>query len=297
LPYYRLRRAYLDLPTRSDRKPLNYCLSAEQDLALERYLDAIDTIGYGIYRGIITSQAYALLKELYTGINKAPKLLGKNWARRWLARHLKYARVKAKLMEIQQKLAQELEALRSWFNHLESFINKHRIQPRDTYNMDETSCQIGVTSNQYVYTQRGQQVFIPNANNHELVTLVECISTNGASITPIVIVKAQSVMEHWISDLLDNYLISVSDSGYTNNSLTLNWLKHFEKITRRRQVGTWQLLLINGHRSYNTKQFAEFTEKHKIQLFTLPPHTTYILQPLNVGCFQPLKWYYGSCLD
>ncbi|KAF1996433.1 CENP-B protein, partial [Amniculicola lignicola CBS 123094] len=53
----------------------------------------------------------------------------------------------------------------------------------------------------------------------------------------------------------------------------------------------------DGHGSHNTKQFAEFAEKHKIQLFTLPPHTTHILQPLNVGYFQPLKWYQGSCLD
>ncbi|KAF1994311.1 CENP-B protein, partial [Amniculicola lignicola CBS 123094] len=166
------------------------------------------------------------------------------------------------------------------------------IQPRDTYNMDETGYQIGVASNQYVYTQRGQQVFIPNANNRELVTLVECISTNGASITPIVIVKAQSVMEHWISNQLDNYLISVSDSGYTNDSLALDWLKHFEKMTRRRQVGAWRLLLVDGHGSHDTKQFAEFAEKYKIQLFALPPHTTYILQPLDVGCFQLLKWYY-----
>ncbi|KAF1999840.1 hypothetical protein P154DRAFT_381094, partial [Amniculicola lignicola CBS 123094] len=90
LPYYRLRRTYLDLPIRSDRKPLNYRLSAEQDLALKRYLDAIDAISYSIHRSIITSQAYALLEESYTGVDKAPKLLGKNWAQRWLARHPKY---------------------------------------------------------------------------------------------------------------------------------------------------------------------------------------------------------------
>ncbi|KAF2003748.1 CENP-B protein, partial [Amniculicola lignicola CBS 123094] len=151
------------------------------------------------------------------------------------------------------------------------------ILPRDTYNMDETGCRIGVATSQYVYTRRGRQVFIPNANNRELVTLVECISADGASITPMVIVKAQSVMEHWISDLPDDYLISVSDSGYTNDSLALDWLKHFEKMTRRRQVGAWRLLLVDGHGSHDTKQFAEFAEKHKIQLFALPPHTTHIL--------------------
>ncbi|KAF1999852.1 hypothetical protein P154DRAFT_436243, partial [Amniculicola lignicola CBS 123094] len=88
------------------------------------------------------------------------------------------------------------EALYSWFNRLESFINKYRIQPRDTYNIDKTSCQISIALNQYIYTQRGQQVFIPNTNNCKLVTLIEYISTNSTSITPIVIIKAQSIIEH-----------------------------------------------------------------------------------------------------
>jgi hypothetical protein len=55
LPYQRLLRLYNDGVTRSDRKPPNYRLSDEQDLALERYLDAIDAIGYGIHRGLVTT--------------------------------------------------------------------------------------------------------------------------------------------------------------------------------------------------------------------------------------------------
>ncbi|KAF2194233.1 DDE-domain-containing protein, partial [Zopfia rhizophila CBS 207.26] len=54
---------------------------------------------------------------------------------------------------------------------------------------------------------------------------------------------------------------------------------------------------MDGYGSYLTRQFIEYTASHKIQLFALPPHTTHFLQPLDVGCFQPLKWYYGKCLD
>jgi hypothetical protein len=82
LLYYRLRRAYLHKPTRLDRNIPNYRLSNSQDLALERYLDAIDAIGYGIHRGMIAQQAYALLEESCMGPDQAPLPLGKNWARR-----------------------------------------------------------------------------------------------------------------------------------------------------------------------------------------------------------------------
>ncbi|KAK7178104.1 transposase, partial [Paraphaeosphaeria sporulosa] len=32
-------------------------------------------------------------------------------------------------------------------------------------------------------------------------------------------------------------------------------------------------------------------------LYALLPHTTHLLQPLDVGCFQPLKWYHSRTLD
>lgn len=107
LPYQRLRRAYLGLPNRCDRAkpPALYRLNESQDLALERYLDAIDNIGFGIHRGLVEQQANSLLEDAYTGLNEVAPKVGKLWARRWLARHPKYRRVKAKSIEVQRKLA------------------------------------------------------------------------------------------------------------------------------------------------------------------------------------------------
>jgi hypothetical protein len=272
-------------------------LSEEQDLALERYLDAIDAIGFGVHRALVEQQASALLMESYTGINEGPPQIGKQWARRWLLRHPKYKRVKAKPMEVQRKLAQEPEALKGWFDRLQSIKEELGILPEDVYNMDETGCRIGVATSQYVYSKNGREVFIPNANNRELVTLVECICASGHAIPPMVIIKAATIMEHWVVDLPDDVLISVSDSGYSNDSLALEWIKHFDKMTKKRTVGRWRLLLVDGHGSHETKEFAKYAEDNCIILFALPPHTTHLLQPLDVGCFQPLKWYHGRCLD
>jgi hypothetical protein len=64
------------------------------------------------------------------------------------------------------------------------------------YNMNETGCRIRVSSNQYVYSKNGRQIFLPNANNRKIVTLVEAISADGFAITAMVIIKAQTMMEH-----------------------------------------------------------------------------------------------------
>lgn len=297
LPYQRLLRAYKDAPTRSDRKPNNCRLTDAQDYALERYLDAINAIGFGIHHRMIAQQAYALLQETYIGVDEEPPQLGKNWARRWLHRHPKYRRVKSKPMEVQRMLAQQPEALRQWFDQLEATMAELGVQPHDMYNMDETGCRIGVATSQYVYSVGGRDVFVANANNRELVTLVECVNSGGYAIEPMVIIKAKSLMEHWVVDLPDNYLIAVSDTGYSNDQLALAWLKHFNQRTKRRSTGAWRLLLLDGHGSHATKEFIQYAEQQKIQLYALPAHTTHLLQPLDVGCFQPLKWYHGRCLE
>ena len=38
-------------------------------------------------------------------------------------------------------------------------------------------------------------------------------------------------------DLPDNYLIGTSDSGYTNDMLSIDWLRYFEFYTRRHFYG------------------------------------------------------------
>jgi hypothetical protein len=195
------------------------------------------------------------------------------------------------------KLAQEPEALRGWFELFENSMAELGIQPGDLYNTDETGCRIGVAKSQYVYSKNGREVFIPNAKNRELITLVECVSADGVAIEPMVIVKAASIMEHWVMDIPDWYLINVSESGYSNDKLALDWIKHFNNRTKGRTTGAWRMLLVDGHGSHETKEFRAYAESQKIQIFSLPPHTTHILQPLDVGCFQPLKWHHGSCLD
>jgi hypothetical protein len=113
----------------------------------------------------------------------------------------------------------------------------------------------------------------------------------------MIIIKAATIMEHWVTDLPDDHLICVSDSGYSNDSLALEWIKHFDKMTKNKSIGRWRLLLVDGHGSHETMEFAKYAEDNNIVLWALPPHTTHLLQPLDVGCLQPLKWYHGRCLD
>jgi hypothetical protein len=88
-------------------------------------------------------------------------------------------------------------------------------------------------------------------------------------------------------------VIVVSDNGWTNNELGVAWIKHFDAHTKTRVVGTRRLLILDGHESYQSLEFQEFCQKNNIYTLCMPPHSSHLLQPLDVGCFSPLKRAYS----
>lgn len=54
---------------------------------------------------------------------------------------------------------------------------------------------------------------------------------------------------------------------------------------------------MDGHVSHMTWEFFDFCLNHKIVPFCLPPHSTHLLQPLDVGLFGPLQKHYSNILD
>jgi hypothetical protein len=59
-------------------------------------------------------------------------------------------------------------------------------------------------------------------------------------------------------------------------------------------VGAHWLLIVDGYESYNSHEFHKYCEEEKIIVLCMPPHSSHLLQPLNVGCFSPLKRVYGD---
>ena len=58
-----------------------------------------------------------------------------------------------------------------------------------------------------------------------------------------------------------------------------------------------RLLIVDGHNSHFSPEFISFCSEHRIHLFCIPPHTTHLLQSLDVGLFGPLQNQYSKLTD
>jgi hypothetical protein len=229
-----------------------------------------------------------------------PERVSKNWCARFLKRHPEYILKKQKPIAMQRKDAENPEFIAEYFQKLKNVIDKYGIQPADIWNFDETGFRVGVGRATQVITRvaRSRKMYYPDPENRGSLTSIEAVSAGGAAIPLMLIIQGKVHDERWYQDRLHPATrVGLSDTGYTNDELALDWLQHFIMFNHLWQVGAWRLLLFDGHGSHMTREFVEMWDENNIVLFYLPPHTTHFLQPLDVGCFQPLKHYHAKVLQ
>jgi len=70
----------------------------------------------------------------------------------------------------------------------------------------------------------------------------------------------------------------------------LDWLiRCFDPQTQDKAAGEYRLLICDGHDSHITAEWIAHCIDNDILLMILPPHSSHLTQPLDVGVFGPLK--------
>jgi hypothetical protein len=133
--------------------------------------------------------------------------------------------------------------------------------------------------------------------NRTWVTAIEAVNARGWVIPPFIIFDGKLHQTTWYQTGIPvTWKIAVSDNGWTNDKLGLEWIQHFHENTKHCK-GKWRLLIFDGHGSHQTAEFRDFCLQNCILTLCMPAHTSHILQPLDVSCFGPLKKAYGSQIE
>jgi hypothetical protein len=79
------------------------------------------------------------------------------------------------------------------------------------------------------------------------------------------------------ADLLHNWKFSVSENGWTNNTLSLEWFKHFGKHTKVCQVEGYRLLILDDYGSHLNHDSKDYCLEHKVPTLCMALHLVHIL--------------------
>jgi hypothetical protein len=223
--------------------------------------------------------------------------VGVNWPSTFVKRRPELQMKFNRKYDYKRALCEDPKTIQAWFRLVANMKAKYGIQDEDTYNFDETGFMMGQISTGAVVTaseRRGRPKTVQQGNR-EWTTVIQGINATGWAIPPFIIFKGRHHLSAWYKeeDLPQDWVIAVSENGWTTNELGLQWLKHFDGHTKRRSVGRNRLLIIDGHESHDSLQFQQYCKDNKIITICMPPHSLHLLQPLDVGCFAPLKKAYG----
>jgi hypothetical protein len=207
------------------------------------------------------------------------------------SRRYNYERAKCE----DQKIIQE------YFDSVQEATLKYGILPEDIYNFDETGFAMGLCATAKVITgsDRYARPKLLQPGNREWVTSIEAVNSTGWALPSYVIFKATKYsQEGWFESLPCDWKINISDNGWTTDKIGMDWLiNHFIPYTNGRTMGRYRMLILDGHGSHLTAEFDRICTENNIIPICMPPHSSHLLQPLDVSCFAVLKRQYGQLVE
>jgi hypothetical protein len=167
--------------------------------------------------------------------------------------------------------------------------------------MDEKGAMMGVIGKlRVIVSKHEKKPKMTQDGSREWVTMVECVSLLGQVLSKWIIFEGKLQQKKWHDAMKrispkEYYRICTSENGCIDNELGVAWPKeHFELETAKMQNGEYRMLLFDGHASHVSIQAIKFALEKNLLLLCPPPHTTHLLQPLDVGLFGPLATYYKN---
>lgn len=228
-------------------------------------------------------------------------LVGKRWIKSFFKRNPFIGTKRSYCVDSARVSGATSDIIKKWFQYL-LIPEIKAIKPENRWNMDEAGIMEGQGLNGLVVGSTSRRFIQKKQPGSKVWTsFIECISAIGKALNPLVIYKGKSVQQQWFpTDLTlhKNWQFTATENGWTTNSTALEWLKKvFIPQSAPSNPEEWRLLILDGHGSHETTEFMLECFINKIYLLFLPPHTSHVLQPLDLSVFSSLKNAYRKKLN
>lgn len=155
-------------------------------------------------------------------------MAGKDWFYGFKKRHPNISLRKPESTSINRITAFNETEVKIFFNNLESLQKKYQFDANRIYNVDETEIS-NVQRNSKILAPKGQkQVGMATSGERGTTTTVVCaFGASGKYIPPFFIFRRKRMNAQLLRGANTDMIAAVSDSGWINENLFVEWLHHF----------------------------------------------------------------------
>lgn len=261
-----------------------------EEKALENYVIYMAKRGFPITRPMLKAYVVAIVKSSSRpsrfNLDKGPS---SRWIRKFLTRHPTISERIPEQQEKSRTRMANMTVMTQYFKLLEDTVQELGLSGKGSqiFNCDETGFSGKEKSRGKVLAVKGAHSYQQQILTNSHTTAHMCVSGDGA-VLPTFLIFAGSLPHIQFKDgVSSNWLYGSSETGYMDTELFKLWLKYIfiPHCGSRRPV----LLVLDNHDTHISLKIIEMAKENTIHILGLPPHTTHVLQPLDVGIYGPLK--------
>ena len=259
-------------------------LNSEEEEELVTFLCRVAQIGQGR-----TRQEVIAIVERVLASRGIARTVTSGWWASFILRHPKVALRTPATLSLARAGASDRGILDNYFDELESTLEENCLldQPCLIFNMDETGLPLDPKPLKVVTWKGHKNPSQVSGGLKTQITVIGCVSAGGQCLPPMVIWNRKNLPPQLAVGEIPGTVYGLSGKGWIDQELFDLWFtKHFLRYAPPARP---LLLLLDGHSSHYCPTTIRFAVTEQVIIFTLPPNTTHLTQPLDKGVFGPLK--------
>ena len=266
--------------------PKTYLTSDEEE-ELENFIIRCARVGYPHTK----KQILALVQEIVDG-KGIETTVSNGWWERFCARHPKVTLKSAVPLSLARAIASDPITIQNYYDELEDCLVENDIldRPAHSFNCDESNLPLNPKCPKTVNEVGAKNPSYVTGNDKSAVTVLACVSAAGYAIPPFIIFDRKTLNPQYTIGEVPGTLYGLSSNGWIDRNLFSEWF--FNHFLVYAPPSRPLLLLMDGHSSHYCPEMIRAAAAEKVIMFVLPPHTTHLTQPLDKGCFGPLKQHW-----
>ena len=180
------------------------------------------------------------------------------------------------------------EILNSYFDLLEETMKQNDLfdKPSQIFNLDESGMPLSPTPPKVIIPTGAKHATAISSGNKSQITVLSCCNAAGYVMPPLVVFKQKVTTELSFGEA-PGTVYGQSKSGWMTSELFDDWFK--EHFLPHAPAARPLLLIMDGHSTHYCPRVINKALESRVILLCLPPNTCHRTQPLDKGCFGPLK--------
>ncbi|XP_029343531.1 uncharacterized protein LOC100569966 isoform X2 [Acyrthosiphon pisum] len=277
---------------KSTTKGRNTALSPAVEKSLAQSLTIMEKYGHGLSRTEVLTLVgnYVNDNNLVTPFKGGYP--GHDWWIGFSSRH-KLSLKKPQVVENARKKACDPFIIYNYFDLLWETMTDLGIvnRPDRIWNLDETSFCLDPSKTKTVGPIGQPSTRTTHGSGRDNTSVLMACSADGKKGPPLIIFKGKNIWDRWITQQSEfpDTTYAATSNGWMEREVFVNYFeKSFLKTTNPSPANPI-LLIYDGHSSHVDLKLVEIARNNNVTIILLPPHSSHLLQPMDLSVFKSIK--------